>query len=779
MRNTRCLAAAAVAAAMFARLPPSALADPPACTAPAACEEVVVGALFPQTGSAARAASRAATRLAVDDVNRDANVLPHTHLVLLEADLDPLRGAASDTSRQVAAADAVRVLEDAGAVAAVGAPYSSDVFALEGELAATSIPLMGFSATHADLSALPHFARVVPPDSLQAVALADLALDRDWARLGIVRCADSYCRGLTAGLRQELSARGLGHRVDLELEMASTGTVIGNLTREFGSDPCVFESHKQSAVFLILHADEAEQLLVELSARGDVNLPVRLVGADGVEHSAAAVAMHMFSVRSAVMLERGHERVARMINQTDISIIWPHLAYDAVWALAHAMDAAHASGGGSAALSNATAIMHAVRSVSFEGVTSQVTFDSAGDRRGGFFASYISDVPGEEEHQTGIWNRADGSYPGLRHNQLIRCDQVVVISHLAVDNTPKFDDDARATQQAIADINADSDLLSRVQLRLVHSSIRDVHHLKDDLARQEAAEAAVVLSVEGGAIAALGSPFSSHVKLLSQPLLHDAAIPLVGYRSTASVLSDDQMYPHFARVCPPDSLQVKALVEIVLNQGWTNFGIIHCEDAYCTGLADNFKQQMSSHGIVIDSQQEKELLSDSNAGENGNAGEVVDWMELTFDGSCTSEEVVTVMLLLHTSETEALFEVLHQRDEEGSSNLAVRFLGADGVGSANTAGASSGLVCMLPYVNHAATLGSAHGSESEPFDSVVLLRSCRPCACCHPLCSFDVGQGCDTLRKLERRNPQSLAAVCVRFDVGVSIRHRRCDSGRR
>ena len=164
-------------------------------------------------------------------------------------------------------------------------------------------------------------------------------------------------------------------------------------------------------------------------------------------------------------------------------------------------------------------------------------------------------------------------------------------------------------------------------------------------------------------------------------------------------------------MCPPDSLQVKALVEIVLNQGWTNLGIIHCEDAYCTGLADNFKQQMSSHGIVVDSQQEKELLSDSNAGEVGNAGEVVDWMESTFDGSCTPEEVVTVMLLLHASETEALFEVLHQRDEEGSSNLPVRFLGSEAVGSANTAGASSGLVCMLPYVNHAATLGSARGMD--------------------------------------------------------------------
>ena len=155
------------------------LADPPMCVGPpTACEQAIIGAFFgPEDG----ATSLAAVRLAVGDVNADANVLPRTHLALLESSLIPLRAAADDSGRRAAADDAVRLLADAGAVAALGAPWSSDVFALESMLAASSIPLLGFSATHANLSALPHFARVVPPDTLQAMALADLAQDRDWA----------------------------------------------------------------------------------------------------------------------------------------------------------------------------------------------------------------------------------------------------------------------------------------------------------------------------------------------------------------------------------------------------------------------------------------------------------------------------------------------------------------------------------------------------------------------------------------------------------------------
>ena len=702
-----------MAVALFARLL-SVGADPPICLAPTACEEVVIGALFNEGVSGT---DLAATHLAIEDVNGDANVLPHTHLVLLESSLVPLHAAevatADTASQRVAVADAVRVLADAGAVAAVGAPYSSDVFALEGELAAASIPLMSCSATHANLSALPHFARVVPPDTLQAMALADLAQDRDWARLGIVRCADVYCRGLTALLKHELSARGLGHRLHVELEMdhsdggSDVNATIVSLTREFGSDPCIYDSHQQSAVFMVLKKDEAAALLAELVGRADLNLPVRFVGADGVRHSEDAVALNVFAVRPSSEEPSGKlgDRIAQTVNLTVGSSISSYHAYDSVWALAHALHAAHAAGG-SLALSNITAIMQAVLGVNFAGVTGDVAFDASGDRHGGYHVSYIDESTGEEQSK-GIWDQADGTFIGLQHNQPMPCNQIVVIGHLAVGGSD-FADDVSATVLAIADINADSELLAGIQLRLLDSSITQLHNLpvKEGLQRQHAAESAATALVTGGAIAALGSPFSSHVKLLSQPLLHDAAIPLVGYRSTASALSDDQMYPHFARVCPPDSLQVKALVEIVLNQGWTNLGIIHCEDAYCTGLADNFKQQMSSHGIVVDSQQEKELLSNSKAREVGNAREVVDWMESTFDGSCTSEEVVTVMLLLHRSETEALFEVLHQRDEEGSSNLPVRFLGSDSVGSANTAGASSGLVCMLPYVNHAATLGS-------------------------------------------------------------------------
>ena len=87
----------AVAVALFVRLL-GVGADPPICLAPAACEEVVIGALFNEGVSGTALAT---TRLAIEDVNGDANVLPHTHLVLLESSLVPLHAA-------VATADCAR-----------------------------------------------------------------------------------------------------------------------------------------------------------------------------------------------------------------------------------------------------------------------------------------------------------------------------------------------------------------------------------------------------------------------------------------------------------------------------------------------------------------------------------------------------------------------------------------------------------------------------------------------------------------------------------------------
>ena len=71
----------------------------------------------------------------------------------------------------------------------------------------------------------------------------------------------------------ELSARGLGHRLHVELEMdhsdggSDVNATIVSLTREFGSDPCIYDSHQQSAVFMVLKKDEAAALPAVLARR--------------------------------------------------------------------------------------------------------------------------------------------------------------------------------------------------------------------------------------------------------------------------------------------------------------------------------------------------------------------------------------------------------------------------------------------------------------------------------------------------------------------------------
>ena len=97
---------------------------------------------------------------------------------------------------------------------------------------------------------------------------------------------------------------------------------------------------------------------------------------------------------------------------------------------------------------------------------------------------------------------------------------------------------------------------------------------------------------------------------------------------------------------------------------------------------------MVANGIEIAVENEMELHTDER-----NVNDVADWLESTFDDSCTVgysvEETTTIMLFLHGDETEALFEELHVRDEDGL-NLPVRFLGSDGLGQVNAAGASFG-----------------------------------------------------------------------------------------
>ena len=101
---------------------------------------------------------RLQVRLAVERINADATILPHHRLVITlhQTGLSMLRslppGEAFHDLRSATAEQMVGDLVKEGAVAAVGAGYSSDNLALGPHLAASSLPIISHSATAGFLS---------------------------------------------------------------------------------------------------------------------------------------------------------------------------------------------------------------------------------------------------------------------------------------------------------------------------------------------------------------------------------------------------------------------------------------------------------------------------------------------------------------------------------------------------------------------------------------------------------------------------------------------------
>ena len=57
-------------------------------------------------------------------------------------------------------------------------------------------------------------------------------------------------------------------------------------------------------------------------------------------------------------------------------------------------------------------------------------------------------------------------------------------------------------------------------------------------------------------------------------------IPQISYASTAIALSDKSRFEYFSRVVPPDTLQARAMVDIVKKFGWTYVATLADEGNY-------------------------------------------------------------------------------------------------------------------------------------------------------------------------------------------------------
>ncbi|KAJ1058719.1 hypothetical protein K5549_008839 [Capra hircus] len=78
-------------------------------------------------------------------------------------------------------------------------------------------------------------------------------------------------------------------------------------------------------------------------------------------------------------------------------------------------------------------------------------------------------------------------------------------------------------------------------------------------------------------IAGVIGPGSSSVAIQVQNLLQLFDIPQIAYSATSIDLSDKTLYKYFLRVVPSDTLQARAMLDIVKRYNWTYVSAVHTE----------------------------------------------------------------------------------------------------------------------------------------------------------------------------------------------------------
>ncbi|GAB5361160.1 hypothetical protein AAMO2058_000690000 [Amorphochlora amoebiformis] len=103
--------------------------------------------------------------------------------------------------------------------------------------------------------------------------------------------------------------------------------------------------------------------------------------------------------------------------------------------------------------------------------------------------------------------------------------------------------------------------------------------------------------------AILGPNSSSSCKAINS-VSQIFSVPYVSYAATSTELSDVSIYPHFFRVCPPDSSQAAAIVALISMAGWDRIGVMNTRDTYGSTGASALITEASNAGVTTVTQQE-------------------------------------------------------------------------------------------------------------------------------------------------------------------------------
>ena len=92
----------------------------------------------------------------------------------------------------------------------------------------------------------------------------------------------------------------------------------------------------------------------------------------------------------------------------------------------------------------------------------------------------------------------------------------------------------------------------------------------------------------------VGAEFSS-VSIIIANLLRLYKIPQISYISTADILNDRSRFDYFFRTIPPDSLQARAIADIIVYYKWTYVVMLYSNDAYGSGGIEALIEHLMFH----------------------------------------------------------------------------------------------------------------------------------------------------------------------------------------
>ena len=93
---------------------------------------------------------------------------------------------------------------------------------------------------------------------------------------------------------------------------------------------------------------------------------------------------------------------------------------------------------------------------------------------------------------------------------------------------------------------------------------------------------------------------SSQVSVPVASLARLFQMPQVSYASSSAILSNRDRYGFFYRTIPPDNLQARAMIDILLRFNWTYVSTIYARNPYGEPGIDEFQRLANKDGICID-----------------------------------------------------------------------------------------------------------------------------------------------------------------------------------